>query len=144
MAEVFFSGRLPVPPGINQSYKIVTIKLKSGKRYNRLGDTPQATAFKRAAAQQLKDTTTTLVDWQVVETIKEAKHKRKHVPLIMTITFFFETMWRRDVDGGEKHIQDAICKHLGINDNLVIRLVVEKQADRNNPRVEASLCIAEE
>jgi Holliday junction resolvase RusA-like endonuclease len=144
MADIFFSGRLPLPPGINQSYKIVTIRPRGKKPFNRLGDTPAAAAFKKAAAMQLKDTTTTQVDWQVVETIREALGKGKHIPLEMKVTFYFKTMWKRDVDGGEKHAVDAVCKHLGLNDNLVTYLPVKKKADRNDQRVEVSLCIAEE
>lgn len=143
MADAFFSGRLPLPPGINGSYKIVTIRPKGKKPFNRLGDTPEAAAFRRAAARQLGDGTAQ-TDWSVVEAIQTAKEKHKHIPLRMHITFFFQTMWKRDIDGGEKHVQDAICKHLKINDNLIVHLTVEKQVDRNDPRVEVQLSIAEE
>jgi Holliday junction resolvase RusA-like endonuclease len=101
-------------------------------------------AFKKAAALELKNTATTRVDWQVVEAIREAKRKRKQIPLTMTVTFYFKTMWKRDIDGGEKHAMDAVCKHLGLNDNLVTYLPVKKLADRNDQRVEVSICIAEE
>jgi Holliday junction resolvase RusA-like endonuclease len=144
MADVFFSGRLPLPPGINGSYKIVTIRPKGKKPFNRLGGTPALIAFKKAAALELKNTATTHVNWQVVEVIREAKRKRKQIPLTMTVTFYFKTMWKRDIDGGEKHAMDAVCKHLGINDNLVTYLPVKKLADRNDQRVEVSICIAQE
>lgn len=139
----FFTGTLPLPPGINQSYKIVTIRLRDGRKYNTIGDTAEAATFKKASSRQLLDVNTTEVDWCVAEYI-ELERKRKHyIPLIIKMTFYFPTLWKRDVDGGGKHVQDAVCKHLGIKDNLIVKAVVEKYADRDNPRVETQLFIQE-
>ncbi len=38
----------------------------------------------------------------------------------MFIDFFFETPQRRDLDGGLKIAQDAICTALEVNDNRVV------------------------
>ena len=59
--------------------------------------------------------------------------------LRIDMMFWFQYLLKRDIDGGIKILQDAICKALGVNDNRVIVLHVEKREDRTNPRVEVSL-----
>ncbi|HEY7418745.1 MAG TPA: RusA family crossover junction endodeoxyribonuclease, partial [Ktedonobacteraceae bacterium] len=56
------------------------------------------------------------------------------------ISFYFPTLWKKDVDGGEKHIIDAVFQHLELNDNLNVEIHVYKFADRDEPRVEVELC----
>lgn len=138
MADSFFTGRLPVPPGINRSYKNFLDK-ETGK--SRFAGTPESRAFKKAAARELEHA---LVDWSVVEAIRAAKLKKKHIPLEMTISFFYESRWRKDIDAGEKATIDAVFKHLQINDNLIVAKHTFKEIDKTNPRVEISLCIAQE
>jgi hypothetical protein len=46
---------------------------------------------------------------------------------------------RRDLDGGLKIAQDALCEALGVNDNLVIEIHLSKRVDRHCPRIEAHL-----
>lgn len=136
--SVFFSGSLPIPPGINRSYKNFLNK-KTGK--SMFAGTPEARRFKQAAAQKLQDAQ---VDWSVVETIQAAKRKRKQTPLEMTISFFYESRWRRDIDAGEKATIDAVFKHLQLNDNLIVAKHTFKQLDKINPRVELQIRIVEE
>jgi Holliday junction resolvase RusA-like endonuclease len=136
--SVFFSGSLPIPPGINRSYKNFLNK-KTGK--SMFAGTPEARRFKQQAAQQLQDAQ---VDWSVVEAIQTAKKKHKQTPLEMTISFFYESRWRRDIDAGEKAAIDAVFKHLQLNDNLIVAKHTFKEIDKMNPRVELQLCIAHE
>jgi len=41
-------------------------------------------------------------------------------------------------------VQDVVFKYLGLNDNLVVRLPIEKWADRDNPRCEISVRVCTE
>jgi len=60
-------------------------------------------------------------------------------PLALSIRFYFTSGLRRDVDGGLKIAQDALCEGLGINDNRIIETHLYKQVDKTNPRIEVSL-----
>ncbi len=60
-------------------------------------------------------------------------------PLALTITFFFASAIRRDVDGGLKIAQDALCNGLGLNDNRIVEIHLYKRQDRENPRIQLSL-----
>jgi hypothetical protein len=89
----FFKGRLPVPPGVNGSYRIVYVG-----RHPRIADTPKAAAFKEEAAlclSQQRD----LVRWDVVENIRTYAEVKVYIPLSVEIKYFFPTMWKRDLDG---------------------------------------------
>jgi crossover junction endodeoxyribonuclease RusA len=59
--------------------------------------------------------------------------------LALSIRFYFTSALRRDVDGGLKIAQDAICEGLGINDNRIVETHLYKHIDKNNPRIEISL-----
>jgi crossover junction endodeoxyribonuclease RusA len=59
--------------------------------------------------------------------------------LALFIDFFFETPLRRDLDGGLKIAQDAICKALEVNDNRVVDIHLVKRIDPLNPRIEVEL-----
>lgn len=138
MAEVFFSGRLPVPPSINRSYKSF-LNPETGK--SAFAGTGVARKFKKAAAKQLANA---VVDWSVVEHIRAAKLKKIQTPLEMTIHFYFEHMWMRDIDSGLKTAMDATFKHLKLNDNLIVNLHIKKRMDKADPRVYIEISIAEE
>jgi Holliday junction resolvase RusA-like endonuclease len=138
MTEPFFSGRLPIPPGINQTYRIVYIG-----RHPRLADTPKAAAFKEDAAlclSQQRD----LVRWDVVANIRTSAEIKIYIPVSVSIAYHFPTMWKRDVDGGDKAVIDAIFKHLQLNDNLVVDLHATKQANRQDPHVYVEISIVQE
>ena len=55
------------------------------------------------------------------------------------LTFFFETPFRRDLDGGLKIALDALCMELGIDDRTVVDLHLTKQIDPLNPRLEIEM-----
>ena len=56
--------------------------------------------------------------------------------LSLFIDFYFATPMKRDLDGGLKITQDAICEALGINDNRVVDIHLVKRIDPRNPRIE--------
>ena len=59
--------------------------------------------------------------------------------LALSIRFYFTSALRRDVDGGLKIAQDALCEGLGINDNRIVETHLYKHVDQNNPRIEVQL-----
>ncbi len=62
--------------------------------------------------------------------------------LTLSIRFFFVSPLRRDVDGGLKIAQDALCEALGINDNRIHEIHLYKHRDPARPRIEISLGLA--
>ena len=60
-------------------------------------------------------------------------------PLALSIRFHFVSPLRRDVDGGLKIAQDALCEALGLNDNRIVEIHLYKEQDATNPRMEVSL-----
>jgi len=122
---------LPLPPGINASYKT--------GRGNFYGS-PELKGFKEEAHYALlqqKDK----VDWVAIEAIQKRKGK---TPLAASIDFYYPTLWRRDIDGGEKAVIDAIFGYVGLNDNLIVDKHTRKMVDRGNPRCEISVSLAGE
>jgi crossover junction endodeoxyribonuclease RusA len=83
----------------------------------------------------------------VVEEVESWVDKHPHVDvalfqrhyLTLTITFYFMSALRRDLDGGLKIAQDALCEALGVNDNLVIETHLSKRVNRHSPRMEVRL-----
>lgn len=59
--------------------------------------------------------------------------------LALSIRFYFTSALRRDVDGGLKIAQDALCEGLGINDNRIVETHLYKHIDKDNPRIEVCL-----
>lgn len=113
---------LPLPPSINHQYATVQgrrVLSRSGREFKRF----------------------------VVEEIENWLEKHLHVDvalfqqhyLALTITFYFMSALRRDLDGGLKIAQDALCEALGVNDNLVIEIHLSKRVDRHCPRMEVCL-----
>jgi crossover junction endodeoxyribonuclease RusA len=52
-------------------------------------------------------------------------------------------MLRRDIDGGLKITQDALCEALGINDNRIVEVSLRKDVDACTPRMELSLRVTD-
>ena len=61
----------------------------------------------------------------------------------LTVRFFFPSLLRRDVDGGLKITQDALCQALEINDNRILQIHLIKALDPSRPRMEVSLFCTE-
>lgn len=59
--------------------------------------------------------------------------------LALDLHFYFVSVMRRDIDGGLKITQDALCEALGINDNRIVAVSLRKNVDTSAPRMEVSL-----
>lgn len=115
---------LPLPPGINQQYATVgkrRVLSKASRRYKR-------TAIKHIQRLRFEDR----IPDRLVEALANG-----YVGLF--IDFYFKTPLRRDLDGGLKIAQDAICEALGINDNRVVDVHLVKRIDPRHPRLEVEL-----
>jgi crossover junction endodeoxyribonuclease RusA len=121
------SFTLPVPPSINHQYATVNgrrLLSSTGRSYKaQVGQLVwlALTSFPRRAAL--------------------LSHLQSNV-LALSIRFYFTSALRRDVDGGLKIAQDALCEGLGINDNRIVETHLYKHVDRANPRIEVILAPA--
>jgi len=138
---IIFSGVMPLPPGINQSYKVVCVPVGLRRMVHRIGPTPELEQFKRDAASMLNRS---YLDQTSIELIQFVQSARKKVPLAVTLIFYFQTLWKRDVDGGIKAAMDAAFDHIGLNDNLVVEVNTKKRVDAKNPRCEIVVMVADE
>jgi len=115
---------LPVPPSINHQYATV-----NGRR------------LLSAAGRQYK----AVVGQQVLIALARSPHREPLLrtlranDLALSIRFYFTSPLRRDVDGGLKIAQDALCEALGLNDNRVAEIHLYKTRDTHHPRIELSL-----
>jgi Holliday junction resolvase RusA-like endonuclease len=125
-----FSGRMPLPPGTNHQYQIVT--MEGGK--HRLADSKEYRQFKKEAGHELL---LAYCDLPVIEAIRNSKKER--VLLVVTIRFFVKD-WRRDVDGCVKAVMDQAFECMELNDNSVVRLSATKEIDKRDPHAEIDVC----
>lgn len=115
---------LPLPPSINSQYATV------GNRR----------VLSREAQQYKRQVRRTLQQLQQRDTISDEFIAMAQTGyLALFIDFFFETPLRRDLDGGLKIAQDAICTSLGLNDNRVVDIHLVKRIDPLHPRIEVEL-----
>lgn len=139
-----------LPPGINHSYDIRKMKTKTGKWAHTLMDSDEARAFKESVAEYLNiNQGIVIADWDWIKIISEYSAGIHKVPLVADVKFYFLTLWKRDLDGGEKHIVDSVGKFLKlggvpINDNTIVDKRTRKFADASNPRCEISLSVCTE
>lgn len=131
---------LPLPPGINASYKTVNFKTQDGRMVRRPGATPELEAFKTDAFLSMY-TYKHLWNWDAIAEIKASKHK---TPLAVTINIYYRTRWKRDIDGPEKAAIDAVFSYVHLNDNLIVDKHTRKLVDRDNTRCEVSVYLFEE
>jgi crossover junction endodeoxyribonuclease RusA len=59
--------------------------------------------------------------------------------LALLLDFYFPTPLRRDLDGGLKITQDALCEGLGLNDNRVVDIHLVKHIDPLHPHLYVEL-----
>ena len=115
---------LPLPPSINQQY--ATVK---GRR-----------VLSRASRQYKRDVGKAIKRLRVEGVISDSLVVALKEGFIgLFIDFFFETPRRRDLDGGLKITQDAICDALGVNDNRVVDVHLVKRIDPLRPHIEVEL-----
>ena len=115
---------LPIPPSINEQYATV-----NGMRVS----TVVARKFKQQVRQKL---TALEREGKLSETLRA--HLRQDY-LALMLTFYFETPLKRDLDGGLKITQDAICEGLGINDNRIVTIHLVKYIDPLHPHLDVEL-----
>lgn len=136
----FFAAKLPLPPGVNEAYKIISIKTKEGKKAHTLAATKALKIFKEEAAWRLIEQRSKQ-NWDIINDIIAKKRKRVHVSLKATMTFYVKSLWRSDLDGFVKAAQDAAFKSMGVNDNLVTKLDIEKTLTSGEEYCEIEVCI---
>ena len=115
---------LPLPPGVNNLY--VTV---NGRRVL----SQEGKAFKSVARARIDEMR---FSGSVSDGLLEAL---KNGYLSLFIDFYFATPMKRDLDGGLKITQDAICEALGINDNRVVDIHLVKRIDPVRPRIDVQL-----
>lgn len=115
---------LPLPPGVNNQY--VTV----GRRRVLSGE---AKAFRKDARVVI---TRLIADGTIAEAWLEDLRGQ---PFACDLTFFFETPFKRDLDGGLKIALDALCDGLGLDDRYAVSLTLEKRLDPLRPRLELEL-----
>jgi len=115
---------LPVPPSVNHQYATV-----SGRRLI----SSAGRAYKAQVGQ--------LVWLKLAQSTHRAAllARLQSEWLTLSIRFYFTSPLRRDVDGGLKIAQDALCEGLGINDNRIVETHLYKHVDKDNPRIEVRL-----
>ena len=115
---------LPIPPGINEQYATV-----NGHRVS----TAVARRFKQAVKQKLAalDHEGTLHE--------ELRHRLRQGYLSLLLAFYFEPPLKRDLDGGLKIAQDALCEGLGLNDNRVVSIHLLKYIDPLHPHLDVEI-----
>ncbi|MDF0645018.1 MAG: RusA family crossover junction endodeoxyribonuclease [Nitrospira sp.] len=118
---------LPVPPSVNHQYATVRgrrLLSAAGRTYKaQVGDLVLLMLSKRSNRAALLS-------------------RLQSNTLVLSIRFYFRSPLRRDVDGGLKIAQDALCEGLGINDNRIVETHLYKDVDKLNPRIEVSLTAA--
>jgi Holliday junction resolvase RusA-like endonuclease len=137
-SKPFFSGRMPLPPGINQSYRNVSVRRRNGRTYNRIAGTGVLNQFKENAEKELL---AAHCDVEVIKAIWAAYLRKEYTPLVVSIRFYFAEMWQRDVDGGIKHVIDAAFDTMGLNDRLIVWIHdVTKAVNPADPHAEIDVC----
>jgi crossover junction endodeoxyribonuclease RusA len=115
---------LPLPPSINQQYATVRgrrVLSKASRHYKK---------EVRRIVRRLR------VDRVIGDDLVVAL-RQGFIGLF--IDFYFETPLRRDLDGGLKIAQDAICDALGVDDNRVVDVHLVKRIDPLRPHIEVEL-----
>lgn len=115
---------LPLPPSINEQYATV-----DGHRVS--------TAIARRFKRQVKDALRALErEGLLQDELRNAFHQSY---LALFLDFYFTTPLKRDLDGGLKITQDALCETLGVNDNRVVDIHLVKHIDPLHPHLYVEL-----
>ena len=114
---------LPLPPSINHQYATVG---------DRRVLTKDAARFKRAVKQAVAR-----LDAAALGEAERAQLRDGYLGLYLD--FYFLTPLKRDLDGGLKITQDALCEALGLDDRKVVDIHLVKRIDPLHPRVEVEL-----
>jgi len=115
---------LLIPPSINEQYATV-----GGHRVSSL----TARRFK----QQVRDTLRSLERQGVLHADLRSALRQSYLALFLD--FYFTTPLKRDLDGGLKITQDALCEGLALNDNRVVDIHLTKHIDPLHPHLYVEL-----
>ena len=115
---------LPLPPGVNNQYASV-----NGRRVL----SAEARRFKAEVGKRVGDLLFERGEGGALVQAMRASY------LSLFIDFYFATPMKRDLDGGLKITQDALCEALQINDNRVVDIHLVKRIDPRRPRIEVQL-----
>jgi crossover junction endodeoxyribonuclease RusA len=115
---------LPIPPGINEQYATV-----GGHRVS--------TAVARRFKLEVKKKLARLEREGLLS--EELRQRLRQGYLSLLLAFYFETPLKRDLDGGLKIAQDALCEGLGLNDNRVVSIHLLKYIDPLHPHLDVEL-----
>jgi crossover junction endodeoxyribonuclease RusA len=115
---------LPIPPSINEQYATV-----NGRRVS----TASARRFKQHVHNKLA-----ALERNGMLTDELREHLREGF-LSLFLAFYFETPLKRDLDGGLKITQDALCEGLGLNDNRIVTIHLVKYIDPLHPHLDVEL-----
>jgi crossover junction endodeoxyribonuclease RusA len=115
---------LPLPPSINEQYATI-----DGHRVS----TSVARRFKREVQTTIRNLERQGIIHNTLNT-----HLRESY-LALFLDFYFTTPLKRDLDGGLKITQDALCESLGLNDNRVVDIHLVKHIDPLYPRLYVEL-----
>lgn len=115
---------LPLPPSINSQYATVG---------NRRVLSKEASRFKRDVKKLLLGT--------VGDAARDETERARLGTgfLGLYLDFYFTTPLKRDLDGGLKITQDALCEALDLDDRRVVDIHLVKRIDPLRPRVEVEL-----
>ena len=117
---------LPLPPSINHQYATV-----NGRRVL----SSKGRHYKTAVAKHLS-----AILHQSPYRADFFESLGTHA-LSLSIRFYFKTALRRDLDGGLKISQDAICQAISLNDNRITEIHLHKDLDAARPRMECTLVL---
>lgn len=115
---------LPLPPSINEQYATV-----NGHRVS--------SAVARTFKKQVRDTLRTLERQGKLTSALRETFRENYLALFLD--FYFATPLKRDLDGGLKITQDAICEVLELNDNRVVDIHLTKHIDPLHPHLYVEL-----
>jgi crossover junction endodeoxyribonuclease RusA len=115
---------LPLPPGVNNQYVTVGRKRVLSKAAN---------AFNRDVGKLISRAR---LDDVITPDIEAAL---KDALLGVYLTFYFETPFRRDLDGGLKIALDALCRALDLDDRMVVDLHLTKRIDPLHPHLDVEI-----
>jgi Holliday junction resolvase RusA-like endonuclease len=138
VSNPIFKGRMPLPPGINASYKIVRVS-RGGQESGgmRLAATAELQQFKDDAANMLSQAQK---DWATINAIRDSKLR---APLAIRMDVYFapakRVKWERDLDGVIKAAQDAVFESIELDDKLVDEVHVVAHRNASYPCIEVEL-----
>ena len=124
LSQATLSIQLPLPPSVNSQYATV-----NGRRVL----SAEARRFKAHVRSKIDEMRFSGALSDCALRVVRSGY------LSLFIDFYFATPMKRDLDGGLKITQDALCEALNINDNRVVDIHLVKRIDPRNPRIVVQL-----